>query len=87
MYARVAQLVRAFGYEPKGREFESCHARHKKPNDFCYSVFYYTLYNLSCSLRKSCRGNEKKQEKDVIPNSNLPVFTSPGDEVAIVGTK
>ena len=26
--ARVAQLDRAFGYEPKGREFESCHARH-----------------------------------------------------------
>ena len=23
--ARVAQLDRAFGYEPKGREFESCH--------------------------------------------------------------
>ena len=28
--ARVAQLDRAFGYEPKGREFESCHARHFK---------------------------------------------------------
>ena len=28
-YARVAQLDRAFGYEPKGREFESCHARIK----------------------------------------------------------
>lgn len=25
---RVAQLDRAFGYEPKGRGFESSHARH-----------------------------------------------------------
>ena len=26
-YVRVAQLDRAFGYGPKGREFESSHAR------------------------------------------------------------
>ena len=26
-HAPVAQLDRAFGYEPKGREFESCRAR------------------------------------------------------------
>ena len=42
--ARVAQLDRAFGYEPKGREFESCHAR------FFYEVpkkchFYFMLDN------------------------------------------
>ena len=29
-YAPVAQLDRAFGYEPKGREFESLRARHLK---------------------------------------------------------
>ena len=35
--ARVAQLDRAFGYEPKGREFESCHARIKKDRIYSYS--------------------------------------------------
>ena len=36
--ARVAQLDRAFGYEPKGREFESCHARHFKR---AFGFFFY----------------------------------------------
>ena len=34
VYARVAQLDRAFGYEPKGREFESCLARFLKRATF-----------------------------------------------------
>ena len=37
--ARVAQLDRAFGYEPKGREFESCHARIKDRVTFVTRFF------------------------------------------------
>jgi hypothetical protein len=36
--APVAQLDRAFGYEPKGREFESLRARHFFPR-FSFTFF------------------------------------------------
>ena len=36
----VAQLDRVFGYEPKGRGFESLQARHKKRDNSCYLSFY-----------------------------------------------
>ena len=38
MHALVAQLDRAFGYEPKGRGFESLQARHLK--DSTKSLFF-----------------------------------------------
>ena len=31
VYVPLAQLDRVFGYEPKGRGFESLKARHEKP--------------------------------------------------------
>ena len=41
-YAPVAQLDRAFGYEPKGREFESLRARHLKRA--CWGSFLFVLW-------------------------------------------
>ena len=40
MNVRLAQLDRAFGYGPKGREFESSNAREGKPRKYnVYEVF------------------------------------------------
>ena len=47
---RLAQLDRAFGYGPKGREFESSNARERKPRKhnvyevFCCSKTYAYIY-------------------------------------------
>ena len=38
-FALIAQLDRASGYGPEGREFESSSARQKKPFCFCRKVF------------------------------------------------
>ena len=49
-YVRLAQLDRAFGYGPKGREFESSNARTLKKGEnlefikvlaFSYTLLYY----------------------------------------------
>ena len=45
IYARVAQLDRAFGYEPKGREFESCHARIE--NRITFVIRFSILSNIA----------------------------------------
>ncbi len=43
---RVAQLDRAFGYGPKGRGFESYHARYKSCKaDICYAAFFLSFLN------------------------------------------
>ena len=40
---RLAQLDRAFGYGPKGREFESSNAQYYSGNtDISISVFYFS---------------------------------------------
>ena len=41
-YVPVAQLDRVFGYEPKGRGFESLQARHKK--EMIDVISLYILY-------------------------------------------
>ena len=43
MYVRLAQLDRAFGYGPKGREFESSNARKKTLYLDGYKVFLFCL--------------------------------------------
>jgi hypothetical protein len=47
-YAPLAQLDRASGYEPEGREFESLRARHSfgAASFFVSAAFCYFLYNL-----------------------------------------
>ena len=42
-YVRLAQLDRAFGYGPKGREFESSNAHKNLVNFRVYEVFYIGL--------------------------------------------
>ena len=37
---RLAQLDRAFGYGPKGREFESSNARNYRCRRYAYSDFF-----------------------------------------------
>ncbi len=48
-FALIAQPDRVFGYEPKGRRFESCWAHHKKAGVLLKSkasIFFYNL--ISC---------------------------------------
>ena len=40
VHVRLAQLDRAFGYGPKGREFESSNAQHKKSIPFSGVLFF-----------------------------------------------
>ena len=40
-YVRLAQLDRAFGYGPKGREFESSSARYKASNEMFEAFFLF----------------------------------------------
>ena len=43
LYVPVAQLDRAFGYEPKGRGFESLQARFLKPSTEGFFNFLFSL--------------------------------------------
>ena len=49
-YVGVAQLDRAFGYGPKGREFESSRPRTKSTlrnqSAFLKTIIYYLLYKI-----------------------------------------
>ena len=63
--ARVAQLDRAFGYEPKGREFESCHARIKKDRIFPV-LFYLEIPDNELVEYYSQKAQEPKQEIDTL---------------------
>lgn len=42
-YAAVAQLDRAFGYEPKGCRFKSCQLYQKNCKYYAYSFFVFIL--------------------------------------------
>ena len=46
MYALLAQLDRAFGYGPKGQEFESLTARHKR-KDLPNRVGLFLLFHIN----------------------------------------
>ena len=48
-YVPVAQLDRVFGYEPKGRGFESLQARHKKEMIDVISLYilYFKMQNIN----------------------------------------
>ena len=66
-YAPVAQLDRVFGYEPKGRGFESLPAYQKETTIFDKKVvvsfcsFHFSLFVLLSSLKLSFP--EKREER------------------------
>ena len=68
---RVAQLDRASGYGPEGREFESSSARHEKSNCVLQLLFSFILVSLDVELnprfyrgKKSERSDNRKGELD-----------------------
>ena len=60
IHVRVAQLDRAFGYGPKGREFESCHAHER--NRKLYVFFFFFCPDLFGVL-PIYRYNKNKKER------------------------
>ena len=67
-YVRLAQLDRAFGYGPKGREFESSSARYKASNEMFEAFFYFGDESTQMDGKRMClfliymycRKNEKR---------------------------
>ena len=64
-YAPVAQLDRVFGYEPKGRGFESLPVCHEKRVHFCVLSF--------CFMIKKGRDSNKEGANLWFAEENIPV--------------
>ena len=77
VYALIAQLDRAFGYGPKGREFESSSARQKKILHRKVGYFlFFTKEEDENSRREYVEADVPLRKRDVLPESRVRQFFS-----------
>src|SRR5215472_15085485 len=81
--APLAQLDRASGYEPEGREFESLRARHLSFPSFTYTTFSFPVLRRPSECHKSViRFSPDTPAGWLFPYFSEPARPSPADTVA-----